>query len=245
MIGLNAQVAATYRATHERWVRTPWIGPKGERTELRLRPHGDPSYQEKLASNGVEPLAPDERARRLGKSYIDLLRNANGNVTDEDDPGILDMLEIGFRSADYPVAYSFPEVEKMRKEVRDLLVVGVRTIGADGVIVEETEEDVSAWFASDEALRFISLVPGSVALKEKLLTEGQIAKRQSGDDAKPTEVATYLGGRPEGTAVAAFALKEAALDHEFQELRVPLESSSDSTRGDQDITEQRPASPPP
>lgn len=241
MIGLNAQVAATYRATHKRWVRTPWIGPKGERTEICLRPHGDSAYQERLAASGVEPLAPDERARKLGKSYMDLLRSANGNVTDDDARGILDMLEIGFRSADYPVAYSFPEVEKMRKEVRDCLVLAVRTVGADGVATEETEQDISAWFSSDETLERVSIVPGEIARKQ---TDGQVIKRQIKDDAKPSEVTTYLGGRPEGTAVAAFALRESILDHEFQELRVPLESSSDSTRGAQDTTEQEPASPP-
>ena len=227
MIGRS--IAAAFEALDTRTIPGPWPGPSGESWELEIRPFGCATFQASLDAAGVKPRSVEERAEVLPPVNFmadlvqaELAKGGRGKKTkaareeaksrrrlekaiEEERSGIV---RIGY-DARYPDAVlSLPEVAKMRDAVGSDLVVRVWQIDADG----EREElsGIPGLFAED------GIVPNVLRLPA-----------DDEEEEERVEV-LYLRGQAEGTALAAYVVREAAKDHLFQERRVPLGSGSRS-----------------
>lgn len=241
--GVTAALADAFRSLHVRTVRAPWDLPGGAYLELDIRPHDDPEYRSAIKDLGVTPRAAAERKeprslieRRAIRGLLkgQDVKAADLGDDDSDDALIADDIErqrydiarIGFPWNHYPVAYDLREVESVRESVGKHLVAAARLVSGESV-TEASAEDVAQWFQSDKPL------PHALPA----LSSGE------DDDGPPEAVDVYLGGVAEGTAVAAFVLKEAVQEHLFMESLAPLGNSSVSTPGAPDTTTAKPSSP--
>lgn len=219
----------------------PWPGPAGESWELELRPFAGDAFQRAMEAAGVTPRSYADRIRDLevpSVAIADLvMKSASGTkkarrrleaeaTVREEEHAAAELVaegerrklrregvEVGYDVARYPdVVLTLAEVAKVRDAVTEHLVAGAWSISAAGDRAEVDAEEWAAWFASDEALPLAVEVAG---------------EREDEDDERDVQ-ALYLGGRPEGVALATWCVRHAAQEHRFWEARVPLGSTSGS-----------------
>lgn len=259
-IGLNAAVAAAFRSLQERVVRMPWIHPDGSWIEVTIRPHDDPAYQAKLKEAGVVPASVQDRERRRPQPPKSPLAALNWRPS-EDEQAIAEALDreqeevvrIGFDWQTYLQVYTLAEVESVRHLVAQHLVAAVHVCKGDERRPAAAEE-VLPWLTSDVP------IPRALPAAEKPEDEESVQRRgaaliEAGKQDEAVELfraaraaraprQLYLAGVAEGTAAAAYILRESVKTELFLERIRPLASASASSEAEPDTPRAEPVSPP-
>lgn len=238
-LGLNALLAAECRELNAREIRLPWVGPRGQRTYVEIRPHGDPAYQEALAASGVAPAGSRDVVRRIqrreegggvsaGEVLQALVTGKKGKKGDAqavamkalekaraageaDQQKLEDLIAMQWPIESVPhIGYSLEEARKVRGLVARHLIVAVRQEGEPG------EPDTVTTNQAEGAKDILTYLTTDTPLPHAIT------------DADGAEIIVEMGGVAEGTAVAAKILAEAVQERLFLEMQAPLESSSGS-----------------
>lgn len=231
-------VKEAFRRLDIRTVRAPWPGPSGEYWEIGIRSIDDPDFQKAMNAAKIEPRSLADRTRAPGFDISKILagvakaktKKENKRAADEAEKAIKrgqeeneareefaraereGIVAAGFDLARYPDAvFSVKECGRLADAVAEHLVDFVRT-RRDG-------EDPTEWDAGDIGAAFAS--------------ERPVPRVVEIEDGEPEVL--YMGGYPNGAALAAFVLREAVQAHKFRERLVPLASSSDSGEDSESI----------